>query len=619
MISEKQQPGQVILTLARRRPLYKFGLVVLFLGILRLLYIGHPSTYRIHYMLKPVDLEKYQRVDIMGYLNNGDSYSSACRDLRTQGTIRAKPAVNLTDDLLAIARSLHSHPMVDYTGMDRSQSFEKLVEHSWFQMGPSSAWVEEYGVYLTVTRVHFRPYGGDIPITFIRGQIHDENWNEMKDFVIDWDGKRVKFPLIFDIPVEYEKGGLWYGPEDPRIIVEQDVKHAEPVIVFNMMVDIKDKQSRVMHIHRPFSNETIRLHRADRHLSEFEREKNWMPFFNRNASSMAVAIDPTKPSDEIHFLHSTSPIQVIKCSLSQGWCEFVYQQYIDEKVHRRPKYEDALLRGTLNGGTNFVPLSLPHADPGIKAWVGFPRSHIEGGCEMAHYRPELLVMIGYRNKFHYGYLSDPLVFGTAAMSEDIVNDPCGAGRVFAPTSIPSWDYISDVMTITYYVADATTQVFRVNGIRRYLVDILSNATYILTRSNETDLEDLKWSYVSNSMWACTMDAGYRIAIEAGKVNGGHPVARPPGWSINGMKDPDSPEVQKETERQRLDALHAKIVPAGEKYEGDVIDLLEEERRIKEENRRKEEDDRRRREEEERRKKEEDTESKAKEGNSERGI
>jgi beta-1,2-mannosyltransferase len=120
-------------------------------------------------------------------------------------------------------------------------------------MASSSVWMEQFQVYLTVTRVLFYDKGvRHWPvISFLRGQIHSSDWKEMHNYTIEWQGEKISFPRIFDIPTAYGEGGGFYGPEDPRVIIEQGkfdgIITPEPVIIFNMLVDTESKR-RAMYV-----------------------------------------------------------------------------------------------------------------------------------------------------------------------------------------------------------------------------------------------------------------------------------------------------------------------------------------------------------------------------------
>jgi 2'-5' RNA ligase len=85
---------------------------------------------------------------------------------------------------------------------------------------------------------------------------------------ITWKNEIFTFALIFDIPAEFEAGGSFSGPEDPRIIIE-GVQDAEPVIIFDMISGISDRL-RTMWIFRPFSSHStvLTIRGAERPIAE---------------------------------------------------------------------------------------------------------------------------------------------------------------------------------------------------------------------------------------------------------------------------------------------------------------------------------------------------------------
>ncbi|KAI0976657.1 hypothetical protein F4678DRAFT_414023 [Xylaria arbuscula] len=297
-------------------------------------------------------------------------------------------------------------------------------------------------------------------MSFLRARIYDEDWSEMKNYTIHWKGRDVKFPTIFRVPAPFEMGGGFYGPEDPRIIIEEGVDDAEPVIVHNMLSDIK-RAARTMHILRPFTNSSILLNITEQHDPPLS-EKNWAPFYyNPNPSTQRL------PSQYLHFIYDFKPLQIIKCHLGRGHCKFVYKQSVSEEQYA--KYKDA--RGRMNGGTNLISIPLNNT-AGKMAYVGFPRTHMDAGCLMgASYRPELMVMVAVSgSSFYIDYLSQWTDFGSAVLPPQVQIDPCGDGRIMMASSIARWDTDNgqDVMTLFLSLADAMVQVLRVHGVLAYV-------------------------------------------------------------------------------------------------------------------------------------------------------
>ncbi|GAM87357.1 hypothetical protein ANO11243_053810 [Dothideomycetidae sp. 11243] len=465
----------------------------------------------------------YEELELKGFSNSGNAEAASCSSLLHTGSVSVQRSFERDADLVEIAQKLDRMPMVDYEGQDTSLTFEQTVAQTWDRFCQSSVWLPQYKVFLAVTRVIFYTKGTRTwpIISFLSGQIYDQDWVEQKDFVIDWKGRKVSFPCVFDIPSPYALGGFAYGPEDPRIVLEADVPDAEPVILFNMAVDIDTLQSRSMHAFRPFSNTTVRLYQTG-HFGKYEVEKNWMPFFYSNET-----LDRRRgPSDELHVVYDIRPLRILKCNLDSGSCKPVYLQYMKDELHRKPK-EDV---GFLGGGTNLEPVKLGPNSSGLQAYIGFPRSHTSVGCTTdSIYRPELMIMTVEAGRFHIMYLSQPTDFGTAVLSQAAVDDPCGEGRILIANSIARWDQQNDIMTLTISVDDATTQVVRLKGVLKHIQSLtgLRDRALLSPLSNkgqdvddEILYEDLQWSYVGNEVWACCLESAAEHARAiAEPVNG----------------------------------------------------------------------------------------------------
>lgn len=389
---------------------------------------------------------------------------------------------HIYDDIHAIAAALEDHPRVDYSGQDASLTHEEVITKTWARLAQSSAWLESLQVYLTVTRVIFYDKGVRhwSCISFLRGQIHDSSWQELTNYTIVWHGQVVTFPRMFDIPIPYTKEGAFYGPEDPRIIVEQGVPDAEPIIIFNMMNNVTTMH-RSMYIYRPFSDTTqiLSILNTDVHI-----EKNWTPFLYRPQTS---ALDPREPDTHIHFVYYLKPLEILKCELSTGRCEFVYTDRDYKSMH-----DDT--GGVVFGGTNFHPVHLK----GTQSFVSFPRMHIDRTCKDGLYRPALVILkVLDENEFRIDFASEPLSFGDAATNYSGIVDPCANGRIMILNSIAQWDQdlAHDTMTVSLSIDDYTTQVMRMQGLRT-LVASLSKIASRSPHSAEANQDVLECSLVA---------------------------------------------------------------------------------------------------------------------------
>jgi beta-1,2-mannosyltransferase len=262
------------------------------------------------------------------------------------------------------------------------------VNKTWIRLSGSSVYLHDQQVFMTVTRVVFYLGEKDWSVmSFIRAQIYDQNWNHLENYALAWGEKTFTFPLVFPIPVVYEAGGGFYGPEDPRIIIEA-VSGAEPVIVFNMIVDLKELR-RGMYIYRPFSDQLILLNITGREQGQVE--KNWSPFFYHPARTSSDSIAAAqRPNDYLHFIYSFGPLRILKCDLLTGDCQFAFEQ--EEAKFIPSTHPD--IPGTLRGGTNFAPVSLPSTiSPSVSIFAGIPRTTVPDSCKEPFYRPNLAVLV----------------------------------------------------------------------------------------------------------------------------------------------------------------------------------------------------------------------------------
>ena len=414
--------------------------------------------------------------------------------------------------------------MVDYSTQDKTLSHKELIEKTWLRMAQSSVWLPHYGVYFTVTRVAFYTKGvRHWPIiSFLRAQIHDRDWNELRDHDIHWQGETIRFPRILDIPAPFVIGGAFYGPEDPRIIIE-DHPDAEPVIIFNMLYDVKHLY-RAMHITCPFSNDTTMLQISGARVQQ--TEKNWMPFMYKepSAGDTTIGLDASHnsqwPTHHLHFVYEFRPLRVLKCHLLNGLCDWVYQQEASDSLQDHPGDRGGVIRG----GTNLVGFSVKN---GTATFVGFPKSNVHLGCEEHFYRPSILVFTAASpNLFRIDYMSGSIEFGDQALTSVAKSNPCGEGRIMMANSIARWDRSAseDLMIITYTVDDVTTQTLRIHGIETFVKSILDRS-----RSGPTTSEsvghvgliptELQWSNASDNVLACSVEAaeGYALSLSRGSI------------------------------------------------------------------------------------------------------
>ncbi|KAK6373629.1 Beta-mannosyltransferase 1 [Exophiala oligosperma] len=465
----------------------------------------------------------FEPMPIPGFVNTGLPGKRSCDALKHNSTVGVQKSFFLNDNVKQIAISLDAHPVVDYPDdlmRDPNLSVEDVIDRTWTRMSGSSVWLPDQNVYLSVTRVIFCPsQTWSVPkMSFLRGQLFNEDWEHLENYNITWGGKQLNFPMVFDIPAQWEEGGELYGPEDPRVILEDGVEGAEPVVTFNMIAK-QSNWKRAIYVFRPFSNHTTILTIRDRERAD--TEKNWAPFFIPEeevfppslASKLHLPLSTTvrKPSEYIHFIYSFKPLHILKCHLRCGDCELVFTQTLPETFSNRHKEHG----GSLRGGTNFVPVPIPESmglDRKLRVYAAFPRTNIEGHCGGSFYRPEFVILVNIRAHFHLAFASESLDFGTSLVELGPQDDRCNKGRILIPMSIAQWDtsHRQDIMTVTFSIDDSTVQVARVQGLLKYILHLPQFKTLFkkdgFLKGEEAEVMNMLSSWAGDDVRGCLVEA-----------------------------------------------------------------------------------------------------------------
>ncbi|KIV94872.1 hypothetical protein PV10_02593 [Exophiala mesophila] len=477
----------------------------------------------------------FEPMQIPGFVNTGMPGKRSCDALKYNSTVGVQKSFFLTDDIQQIAMSLDSHPIVDYPDdmmNDPNLKVTDIVDKTWARLSGSSVWLPEQEVYLSVTRVIFCPTRvRSVPkMSFLRGQLLNKDWEHLDNYNITWGEKTFNFPLVFDVPAQWEQDGSLYGPEDPRIILEDGVEGAEPVIIFNMIGKRSDWK-RAMYIFRPFSNFSTIL--TIRDTERQFTEKNWAPFFvpqeepikpvSKSAKLLLKATPVVRKENEyIHFIYSFKPLKILKCHLRCGDCEIVYEQEVPENFANQHREE----HGSLRGGTNFVPVPIPahmRVDPRVRVYASFPRTNIERHCDGSFYRPEFVVMVMIGDQFHMAFASESLDFGNSILELGPEDDRCGKGRILIPNSIAHWDTSAgqDIMSITFSVNDETVQVARVEGILKFVQNLPQFKTLFSQdgpfKGADSDLMNMLSSWVGDDIRGCLVEAALNYTETAQEI------------------------------------------------------------------------------------------------------
>jgi hypothetical protein len=499
----------------------------------RFLFGSHKDTKLLAEHLEVISPQgPFEHLNVRGFVNTGVPKKKSCDELSFNGTFGAQKSIHLDVDIRAIAKMLDGHEKVDYADHEISNpdfTVDQLMEKYWRVMSGSSVWMPDHGVYLMVTRVAFGPDWWLPDISFLRGQIYSEAWEALDGYELQWNNKTITFPHIFDIPIPTHANSKAMGTEDPRVILEDNVPNAEPVIIFNMLAPMTDWK-RAMWLYRPFTGHLTVMTIMDIYRARSDTEKNWAPFFVPEYSETEP--DLRVPNRHIHFIYRNKQLVVLRCSLDSGTCIWAFEQTIPEGLFLPHKEEG----GDLRGGTNFipVPLHLPSRTSRLaNVYLGFPRTHIESGCG-AFYRPELVVLIRVDDDFFFTFASESIDFGNALIQLEPHESACSRGRIMIPMSIARWDLLSDiparstdkephvlspfvntdmetdVVTATFSVDDKSIQVMRIAGLLafiRTIPQVKALQKLELTEPGDAlELSNMANSWVAHDLRSCLVES-----------------------------------------------------------------------------------------------------------------
>ena len=197
-----------------------------------------------------------ETMELPGFCNHGNVHMLDCDSARHTGKVDIQGSFPLPNNFTEISESLMDHPMIRHSlsaGGQGQHDQETWSNKYWSEFAGSGVWLPRLQVYFVVSRVVYTRPGSYWPtVSFLRGQIFNQNWKHMDAYTISWAGRDINFPTIFQIPAVWWEGGSLFGPEDPRVILES-AEGAEPVVVFNMILNALGNP-RAMWLHRPFSD-----------------------------------------------------------------------------------------------------------------------------------------------------------------------------------------------------------------------------------------------------------------------------------------------------------------------------------------------------------------------------
>ncbi|CCD25026.1 uncharacterized protein NDAI_0E02100 [Naumovozyma dairenensis CBS 421] len=455
----------------------------------------------------------------------------SCNDLGYHANIGySTDLIPIEDNLLKLRRQLLKNENKDYANFFRHEESEKnwseeeIIEKHWSRFGPAPVWLESEQCFVSYSRVMYRhtDQKNQPLVSLIRAQAFDKEWNEIvgkripySDVIIPSDvtkelemlgdqfqehacdklkdsseyeqcitkhnkslleNKRRKekilnryfqsYPSLIEVPFNIKAEGC-KGPEDPHVVLKKTSKGEEPVIIFNMLddTDKKRKMYAIMPHRKVDPIVTFRINGQE----PKKVEKNWTPFFNDDSEGSGLS------RGTIHFIYSFKPLEILKCSLTDGLCDIVFdKKFLD--IGREDDFQD------IHGGTQFIPL--PNILPEVqdqKMWLGLPKIHLKDtACSYHYYRPMVMLMIEDKGIYHIEMTVPILDFGLDVTSWDMKGTYCFFNQILSPHSIAYWEVISqdpqtkeyeDYMAITMSEADALSKVMVIKGMLNYILGI----------------------------------------------------------------------------------------------------------------------------------------------------
>lgn len=447
----------------------------------------------------------FERIGVTGFVNDGvlrTEGDGACEGRRHNATVGVLARRSLDGDLVSAVDGLvQGYPWIADAFQSQSLGVEEFVEEHWAELDGSGVWLPEYGVYLVVSRVVFYPSEALAAplVSFLRGRIFDGLWNHLDGYTLGWDDEEITFPRIFDVPIDWEVPSAFLGPEDPRVVIEDGVPGAEPAVVFNMLST--EHGGRTMWMHRPFSNLTTAFTIRGEGLQH--NEKNWAPFFHNDASPHR------RPGSHLHFVYSLQPLQILRCQLLHGHCNWVYQQDPPDPLAHPQSHPS--VRATLHSRTNFVPVH--QSDAEINLWAGFAHIHLDGCGANTIDRPELVILANSGSDFHIIYASEAMDFGTAVLDRTARESPCDEGRLLAPNGIVRWDQDRhDMMYLTLSVGDRSSAVVPIRGVSQLVRSLPYLNEWQRGTSPDGSSWGLRWSTVGADVVGCSVMAATNSTV-----------------------------------------------------------------------------------------------------------
>lgn len=494
--------------------------------------------------------------------------SIACNDRAYRSKIQYSSEIKpLEDDLVKIRRDLLNGDsflsLVVTHDEEKEMTEREIIQKRWFQFGGSTIWLEKEQCYVMYSRIMYSTaeLKNTPRVSFVRAQAFDRNWIEIKgkripysdiarpddidaalresdkefgfsdcsllsseplahDACIVENAKKkltgqkrrenilskyfLTYPTILQIP--FNTDGDFRGPEDPRVVLRKTKDTEEPVVLFNMYDTDQDRRVIMAHLPHRKVDPTVKFSIVGREQKELE--KNWTPFFHKSLDESSVS------RGYIHFIYTFNPLEILKCSLNDGYCEMVFDA-------NTLKLTDANRFGGIRGGTQFI--SLPDIIPDVRGeqiWVGFPKLHIENcGCGSHFYRPMFSVLIERDGIYSQELVIPAMGFDIDVLSWDLKGSICRDNNVLSPNSIGYWEVVNqdpqtkkfeDYLTLTISEADTGTKVITLKGILDFILGIYREKDVL----DSFDINEKTDSIMSHTLH-CIVESAFESCKEYG--------------------------------------------------------------------------------------------------------
>ncbi|CCF59167.1 hypothetical protein KAFR_0G01330 [Kazachstania africana CBS 2517] len=496
--------------------------------------------------------------------------SVTCDDLQYNNIIEISTwNTLLPDDLVTIRRELtHGGTTLSKELQDHNEekmTEVEIVSKNWFRFGGAAVWLEREQCFVVYSSIMYQPSGmkGIPKISVIGAQAFDKDWNELKgkripfhdisipkdvtkelshlekklsysncdnlknsginfydDCIAQMTKEKLKlqqtyeellsryymtYPSILNIPFDIGSG-RGKGAEDPHVILKQNGKYEEPIVIFNMYNNTEgNRRVYAFHPHRRI-DPIVKFFIEDIKLSA--KEKNWTPFFPyRDESEISVF-----SRGFIYFIYAYAPLKIVKCSLNDGICEVVFEDL--------NKFEHAEMRGA----TQFVklPTDIPQVE-GKQMWIGFPKTHLSDcGCGVSYYRPMLSLLTETNGSYHLELMVPTMDFNRDVLSWDLKGTYCGGTNIMSPNSIAYWEVVDqdaangkfeDYLGFTFSEADETTRVVVLRNILNYILDIYDEKKI----SNQFEIGKESDTIIGSAL-QCVKDTQWTNCAKYGKTH-----------------------------------------------------------------------------------------------------